>query len=193
MGALALADSLKNGAVETIDKLHRLGLKVAMITGDRQAVAESTAHQLGLDFFEAEVLPSDKLSVVKRYQEQGYLTGMVGDGINDAPALAQADIGIAIGSGADVAKETGDLVLVKGDVRDVEKGIRLGRKTLTKIKQNLFWAFFYNVVGIPVAAGVLYPVFEIVLKPEFAGLAMAFSSVSVVLNSLVLKRVARDL
>ncbi|MBW2476698.1 MAG: copper-translocating P-type ATPase [Deltaproteobacteria bacterium] len=193
LGALALADTLKNGADDTIIKLHQMGLKTAMITGDRQAVAEATAQQLGLDFFEAEVLPGDKMSVVKRYQQQGYLTGMVGDGINDAPALAQADIGIAIGSGADVAKETGDLILVKGDVRDVEKGIRLGRQTLAKIKQNLFWAFFYNVVGIPVAAGVFYPIFEVALKPEFAGLAMAFSSVSVVLNSLALKRVAKDL
>ena len=193
MGVLALADTLKEGAAETIARLRQLGLKTVMITGDRQAAAHAVADQLGLDEVEAEVLPRDKLDVVRRYQEQGLFTGMVGDGINDAPALAQADIGIAIGSGSDVAKETGDLVLVKGDIRDVERGIRLGRKTLAKVKQNLFWAFFYNVVGIPIAAGVLYPGFGIVLKPEFAGLAMALSSVSVVTNSLLLKRYANKL
>jgi Cu+-exporting ATPase len=193
MGVLALADTLKEGAAETVSRLKQLGLETVMITGDRRAAAHAVADQLGLDDVEAEVLPGDKLAVVRRYQEQGLLAGMVGDGINDAPALAQADIGIAIGSGTDVAKETGDLVLVKGDIRDVERGIRLGRKTLSKIKQNLFWAFFYNVVGIPIAAGLLYPAFGIVLKPEFAGLAMAFSSVSVVTNSLLLKRYAGKL
>ncbi len=193
LGVLALSDTLKEGAAETVARLRQLGLKTVMITGDRQAAAHAVAEQLGLDEVEAEVLPADKLAVVRRYQDQGLFTGMVGDGINDAPALAQADIGIAIGSGSDVARETGDLVLVKGDIRDVERGIRLGRKTLAKIKQNLFWAFFYNVVGIPIAAGVLYPAFGIVLKPEFAGLAMAFSSVSVVTNSLLLKRYARKL
>ncbi len=193
MGVLALADTIKEGAAETIARLRQLGLETVMITGDRQAAADAVASQLGLDLVEAEVLPADKLKVVRRYQEKGRLTGMVGDGINDAPALAQADVGIAIGSGTDVAKETGDLVLVKGDIRDVERGIRLGRKTLAKIKQNLFWAFFYNVVGIPIAAGLLYPAFGIVLKPEFAGLAMAFSSVSVVTNSLLLKRYAEKL
>jgi Cu+-exporting ATPase len=193
LGVLALADTLKEGAAETVAGLRRLGLKTVMITGDRRAAAHAVAEQLGLDQVEAEVLPGDKLAVVRRYQEEGYFTGMVGDGINDAPALAQADIGIAIGSGTDVAKETGDLILVKGDIRDVERSIRLGRKTLAKIKQNLFWAFFYNVIGIPVAAGALYPAFGIVLKPEFAGLAMAFSSVSVVTNSLLLKRYAKRL
>jgi Cu+-exporting ATPase len=193
LGVLALADTLKEGAAETLSRLRQLGLETVMMTGDHRAAAHAVASQLGLDHVEAEVLPGDKLAVVRRYQEQGYLTGMVGDGINDAPALAQADIGIAIGSGTDVAKETGDLVLVKGDIRDVERGIRLGRKTLAKIKQNLFWAFFYNVVGIPVAAGLFYPALGIVLKPEFAGLAMAFSSVSVVTNSLLLKNYARKL
>jgi len=193
MGVLALADTIKEGAAETISRLRQLGLETVMITGDRQAAADAVASQLGIDLVEAEVLPADKLNVVRRYQEKGRLTGMVGDGINDAPALAQADVGIAIGSGTDVAKETGDLVLVKGDIRDVERSIRLGRKTLAKIKQNLFWAFFYNVVGIPIAAGLLYPAFGIVLKPEFAGLAMAFSSVSVVTNSLLLKRFAGKL
>jgi len=192
-GVVALADTLKDGAVETIERLRHLGLKTVMITGDRRAAAAAVAVELGIDAFEAEVLPADKQQVVRSYQQQGQMVGMVGDGINDAPALAQADIGIAIGTGTDVAKETGDIVLVKGDIRDVERAIRLGRKTLTKIKQNLFWAFFYNVAGIPIAAGVLYPAFGLVLKPEFAGLAMAFSSVSVVLNSLLLKRYAREL
>lgn len=191
LGAIALEDTLKDGAAETVANLRQLGLKTVMVTGDRKTAADAVAAQLGLDGVEAEVLPDDKLAVVKSYQEKGCFTAMVGDGINDAPALAQADIGIALGSGTDVAKETGDLVLVKGDIRDVERGIRLGRKTLAKIKQNLFWAFFYNLIGIPVAAGLLYPAFGIALKPEYAGLAMAFSSVSVVTNSLLLKKSAK--
>ena len=193
LGAIALADTIKDGAVETIARLQEHGLQTIMITGDRKMSADAIALQLGLSQVEAEVLPEGKLDVVKRYQQKGFFTGMVGDGINDAPALAQADIGIAIGSGTDVAKETGDLVLVKGDIRDVERGLRLGRKTLAKIKQNLFWAFFYNVAGIPIAAGLFYPAFGVILKPEFAGLAMAFSSVSVVTNSLLLKAYARKL
>ena len=193
LGAIALADTIKDGAVETIARLQEHGLRTIMITGDRKMSADAIALQLGLSQVEAEVLPEGKLDVVKRYQQKGFFTGMVGDGINDAPALAQADIGIAIGSGTDVAKETGDLVLVKGDIRDVERGLRLGRKTLAKIKQNLFWAFFYNVAGIPIAAGLFYPAFGVILKPEFAGLAMAFSSVSVVTNSLLLKAYARKL
>jgi Cu+-exporting ATPase len=193
LGVVALADTLKEGAAETVARLRRLGLRTVMITGDRKESAQAVARQVGVDAVEAEVLPGDKQQVVRRYQDEGYFVGMVGDGINDAPALAQADIGIAIGSGTDVAKETGDIILVKGDIRDVERGIRLGRRTLVKIKQNLFWAFIYNVVGIPVAAGALYPVFGLVLKPEYAGLAMAFSSVSVVTNSLLLRRYARKL
>jgi Cu+-exporting ATPase len=193
MGVVALADTLKDGAADTIARLRNLGLRTVMITGDRREAARAVADAIGVDAVEAEVLPGEKQQVVRRYQEQGYFVGMVGDGINDAPALAQADIGIAIGSGTDVAKETGDIILVKGDIRDVERGIRLGRRTLAKIRQNLFWAFFYNVIGIPVAAGLLYPAFGLVLKPEFAGLAMAFSSVSVVTNSLLLKRYAQKL
>ena len=193
LGLLGLADTLKDGAADTVRKLRRLGHRVVMITGDRREAARAVARELGLDRVEAEVLPEDKQQVVRRYQAEGYFVGMVGDGINDAPALAQADIGIAIGSGTDVAKETGDIVLVRGDIRDVERGIRLGRKTLAKIKQNLFWAFGYNTIGIPVAAGVLFAPFGIVLKPEYAGLAMALSSVSVVSNSLLLKRYARKL
>jgi Cu+-exporting ATPase len=159
-----------------------------MITGDQQAVAAAIALQAGVDGFEAEVLPERKQQVVQEYQMKGLLVGMVGDGINDAPALARADIGIAIGNGTDVAKETGDIILVRDDLMDVVRAIRLGRATLAKIKQNLFWALFYNILGIPIAAGALYYPFGITLKPEFAGLAMAFSSVSVVTNSLLLKR-----
>jgi Cu+-exporting ATPase len=193
MGVVAFADTLKDGAADTIARLRDLGLRTVMITGDRREAARAVADAIGVDAVEAEVLPGEKQQIVRRYQEQGYFVGMVGDGINDAPALAQADIGIAIGSGTDVAKETGDIILVKGDIRDVERGIRLGRRTLAKIKQNLFWVFFYNAIGIPVAAGLLYPAFGLVLKPEFAGLAMAFSSVSVVTNSLLLKRYAQKL
>ncbi len=188
LGLVALADALKPEAAATVAALKHMGIKTALITGDRRAVAEAVGAQVGIDLIEAEVLPQDKDRVVQRYQEAGQFVGMVGDGINDAPALARADIGIAIGSGTDVAKETGDIVLIKGDIRDVERGIRLGRRTLGKIRQNLFWAFVYNIIGIPVAAGLFYPVFGLILRPEFAGLAMAFSSVSVVTNSLLLKR-----
>jgi Cu+-exporting ATPase len=156
-------------------------------------VAAAVARQIGVDGFEAEVLPDRKQQVVKEYQSKGFYVGMVGDGINDAPALAQADIGIAIGGGTDVAKETGDVVLVRDDLMDVVRAIKLGRATLAKVKQNLFWALFYNVLGIPIAAGALYYPLGLTLKPEFAGLAMAFSSVSVVMNSILLKRVGRKL
>jgi Cu+-exporting ATPase len=193
LGAVALADTLKENAEETVRRLRGLGLETIMITGDRREAALAVARQVGIDRVEAEILPGEKQEIVRRYQEEGRFVGMVGDGINDAPALAQADIGIAIGSGTDVAKETGDIILVRDDIGDVERSIRLGRRTLGKIRQNLFWAFFYNLVGIPVAAGVLFPVFGICLRPEFAGLAMAFSSVSVVSNSLLLKRYGRKL
>ncbi|MFO7831480.1 MAG: heavy metal translocating P-type ATPase [Desulfuromonadaceae bacterium] len=188
LGIIALGDELKPDAAAVIRDLRHLGLSCVLLSGDRRAAAEAVAREIGVDEVEAEVVPEEKLEVVRRYQKNARLVGMVGDGINDAPALAQADIGIAIGSGTDVAKETGDLILVKDDLRDIERGIRLGRLTLRKIKQNLFWAFFYNTMGIPVAAGVLYPAFGIYLRPEYAGLAMAFSSVSVVLNSMLLRR-----
>ena len=193
LGLLALADAVKPAARETVQRLRQLGLTTVMVTGDRRPAAEAVAADLGIDRVEAEVLPGEKLQLVQRYQAKGERVGMVGDGINDAPALAQADIGIAIGSGTDVAKETGDIVLVKGDIRDVERAIRLGRKTLGKIKQNLFWAFCYNIVGIPIAAGVFYPSLGLILRPEFAGLAMALSSVSVVTSSLLLRRYGRKL
>ena len=193
LGIIGLRDKPKEGTGEAITLLQHDGLECIMLTGDRLEPAEAVAKRIGIETVEAEVLPGEKQDVVARYQEQNRQVGMVGDGINDAPALAQADVGIAIGSGTDVARESGDIVLVRGDVRDVVRAVRLGRRTLAKIKQNLFWAFFYNVIGIPLAAGVLYPAFGLYLKPEFAGLAMAFSSVSVVTNSLLLKRARRRL
>ncbi len=193
LGLLALRDTLKDNAARAIAGLQKLGLTTVLISGDRRAAADAVARQVGIDQVEAEVLPEQKLQIVKKYQQQGALVAMVGDGINDAPALAQADIGIAIGSGTDVAKETGDLILVKEDLFDIERGIRLGRQTLRKIKQNLFWAFFYNLLGIPLAAGLFYPWLGLYLKPEFAGLAMAFSSVSVVTNSLLLRGMKKQL
>jgi P-type Cu+ transporter len=193
IGLIALADVLKERSKEAVARLHALGLKTFMITGDNRKVARVVAEQVGIDDVAAEVLPRDKINIIKAYQERGLKVAMVGDGINDAPALAQADIGIAIGSGTDVAKETGDVILVRDDLMDVEGAIRLGRKTLSKIKQNLFWALIYNVIGIPVAAGVLYPFTGKLLPPEWAGLAMALSSVSVVTNSLLLKAYGKKL
>ena len=193
LGIIALSDVIKPNTQQVVSQLHDLGLKTVLLTGDRRVAAQAVAKEIGIEQVEAEVHPEQKLDVVRKYQQQGLMVGMVGDGINDAPALAQADIGIAIGSGSDVAKETGDLILVGGDLFDIERGIRLGRKTLLKIKQNLFWAFFYNVLGIPLAAGLFYTTLGLYLKPEFAGLAMAFSSVSVVGNSLLLRRMKAHL
>jgi Cu+-exporting ATPase len=170
-----------------------MGIKTALISGDNQKSARAVADAVGIDEVEAEVLPEDKIKSVRRWQEQGLRVGMVGDGINDAPALAQADMGIAIGSGTDVAKETGDVILVKNSLLDVERAIRLGRKTLRTIKENFFWAFFYNILMIPIAAGILYPVNGLTLKPEWACIAMWFSSITVVSNSLLLKRFEKKL
>ena len=192
VGVAAFADTLKPGSAKAVAEFRRMGITTCMITGDHTDVAALVAKQAGVDSFEAGVLPGRKQEVVKEYQQRGQITGMVGDGINDAPALAQADIGIAIGGGTDVAKETGDIVLMRDDLMDVVRAIAIGRATLAKIKQNLFWALFYNILGIPVAAGMLSR-YGITLKPEYAGLAMAFSSVSVVLNSILLKRIAKTL
>jgi Cu+-exporting ATPase len=193
LGLAALADRLKEESAPAIAELRKMGIATFMITGDHQEVASVIARKAGVDGFEAEVLPDRKRQVVKDYQGKGLSVGMVGDGINDAPALAQADVGIAIGSGSDVAKETGDVILVRNDLMDVVRAIRLGKATLAKVKQNLFWALFYNILGIPIAAGALYYPFGLTLKPELAGLAMAFSSVSVVANSLLLKKIDRKL
>jgi Cu+-exporting ATPase len=192
LGLIALADQIKPQAAEAVRRLSTLGLKVVMLTGDNKSVAQSVAKALGITEFQAEVLPAGKLQWVKHYQAQGLKTVMVGDGINDSPALAQADLGMAIGSGTDVVKETGDIILTRSNPLDIERAIRLGRATLSKVKQNLFWAFFYNVVGIPVAAGVFYFPFGLMLKPELAGLAMALSSITVVSNALLLRRASFD-
>ena len=189
-GLIAVADTLKEHSREAIQRLHRLGLEVAMITGDNARTAQAIASQVGIDRVLAEVLPQDKAEEIKKLQAQGKRVAMVGDGVNDAPALAQADVGMAIGSGTDVAKETGDVILIKDDLRDVVVALETAKATMRKVKQNLFWAFFYNTLGIPLGAGLLYPVLQLVVSPELAGAMMAVSSVSVTLNTLLLKRFA---
>jgi P-type Cu+ transporter len=187
-GIIAVSDEIRKGAADAVAALNRFGLKTIMLTGDNERTARAIASESGIDEVISGVLPGEKASVVKKLQEKGRVVAFAGDGINDAPALAQADIGIAMGGGTDIAIETGDIVLSSGNPADVPKAVLLSRKVMSRIRQNLFWAFAYNVILIPVAAGLLKPVFGITLKPEFAGLAMAMSSVTVVTLSLMLKK-----
>jgi Cu+-exporting ATPase len=190
---LGFSDRVRKEARDALREIRAMGIRTIMLSGDTDAVARKVAEVLGLDEYHAELSPADKIELVRKSRAQDIFTAMVGDGINDAPALAAADIGIAIGSGTDAAKETGDIILTRDDLYDIVRALVLGRLTLRKVKQNLFWAFFYNVAGIPVAAGVLYPFFGITLNPALAGLAMALSSVSVVTNALLLTRARNTL
>jgi Cu2+-exporting ATPase/Cu+-exporting ATPase len=187
LAVVMVADAIKPEAVEAIKNLHKLGIKTVMLTGDNKNTANAIAKEVGIDEVVAEVLPEDKLNKIKELQGQGKVVAMAGDGVNDAPALAQADVGIAMGTGTDVAIETAGITLLHGDISKLVKAIKLSKMTMRGIKQNLFWAFIYNLGGIPLAAGLLYPVFGWLLSPVFAGMAMAFSSVSVVGNSLRIK------
>lgn len=187
-GLLAVADPIKESTPSAIEALHREGLEIVILTGDNKKTAEAVAGKLGIDKAVAEVLPQEKAEIIKQFQQQGRKVAMAGDGINDAPALAQADVGIAMGTGTDIAMESADVTLVKGDLMGIVRARKLSRATMRNIKQNLFFAFVYNALGVPVAAGVLYPSFGIVLSPVIAAAAMSFSSVSVVTNALRLKR-----
>jgi Cu+-exporting ATPase len=185
-GLIAVADPIKDSAAEAIKQLKEAGIEVVMVTGDNHTTAAAVAQKLGIDF-EADVLPEKKAEVVKKLQSQGAIVAMAGDGVNDAPALAQAQVGIAMGTGTDVAMETGGITLVKGDLRGIVKARRLSQRTMSNIRQNLFFAFIYNALGVPLAAGVLYPVFHLLLNPMIAAAAMSFSSVSVITNALRLR------
>jgi len=188
-GLIGVADPIKDSTPEAIHDLHAEGIQVIMLTGDSRATARAVADKLEIDQVQAEVLPEQKARVVKELQAKGHIVAMAGDGINDAPALAQAQVGIAMGTGTDVAMESAGITLVKGDLRGIIRARRLSRATMRNIRQNLFFAFIYNSAGVPVAAGILYPLFGILLSPVIAAAAMSFSSVSVITNALRLKGV----
>lgn len=188
LGVIAIADQIKPTAKQAVEALKKMGLKVVMVTGDNEQTAQAVARQVGIEEVLAQVLPDKKAEAVRKLQDKGEVVAFVGDGINDAPALAQADLGIAMGSGADVAMESGEIVLIKDDLLDAVAALQLSQKVMQRIKQNLFWAFFYNLLLIPVAAGALYPLFKLTFQPEWAGLAMAMSSVTVVSLSLMLRK-----
>ncbi len=186
-GIIAVADPIKESTPAAIAQLHTLGLKIIMLTGDNERTARAVAEKLGIDEIEAGVEPQHKHERVRQLREQKQIVAMAGDGINDAPALAAADVGIAMGTGTDVAMESAGITLLKGDLRGVEKAIRLSRAMMSNIRQNLFFAFIYNSLGIPIAAGILYPWFGLLLSPIIAGAAMSLSSVSVIVNALRLR------
>jgi P-type Cu+ transporter len=187
-GFVGVADPIKSSTPDAIRALHHEGVRVVMLTGDNRTTAEAVARTVGIDHVEADVLPDQKASVVRDLQQRGARVAMAGDGINDAPALAQADVGIAMGTGTDVAIESAAITLVKGDLRGIVRARRLSRATMGNIRQNLFFAFVYNVLGVPIAAGVLYPAFGLLLSPIVASAAMTFSSVSVIANALRLRK-----
>jgi Cu+-exporting ATPase len=187
-GLVAAADPIKESTPDAIQQLQRSGIRVVMATGDSKTTAAAIARQLGVEFH-AEVVPARKSEIVKELQAGGRVVAMAGDGINDAPALAQANVGIAMGTGTDVAMEAGGITLVKGDLRGIVKARQLSQRTMKNIRQNLFFAFFYNAMGVPLAAGVLYPVFGLLLNPMIAAAAMSFSSVTIIANALRLRQV----
>jgi Cu+-exporting ATPase len=189
VGLLGVADPVKESARETIKQIRDEGIHVVMLTGDNLEVANAVAKELALDEIIAEVLPNQKSDVVKSLQSKGRIVAMAGDGINDAPALAQADVGIAMGTGTDVAIESAGITLIKGDLRGIVRARKLSRATMKNIRQNLFFAFIYNSIGVPIAAGILFPIIGLLLSPMIASAAMTFSSVSVIANALRLRKV----